>query len=238
MASGGVGDYVGWVEATEVLEISRRLSAALTPADLDETLRKITAAAVEVLPEVTYASITIKHADGRLETVAPTDDVVVQVDAAQYELQEGPCYETAVETTHITAPYLAEDERWPKYGPIAVAAGIEAQAGLRLFEAKASNGALNLYADRPGAFRDLGALGELFTHQAAMALGYARQVHQLQAAVQTRQLIGQAVGLVMERYNMDDARAFGFLARLSQTSNTKLNVVAERLVTDVNGRSR
>lgn len=218
------------VDTNELLEASRRLSVALTPADLDETLAKITAAAVEVLPDVRYASITVRHADGRLETVAPTDDLLCEIDAAQYELKEGPCYEAATDTVHVTAPFLAEDPRFPRYAPVATAAGIQAQAGVRLFDAPASNGALNLYADHPGAFQDLGSLGELFAHQSAMALAYAREISQLNEAVRTRQLIGEAVGVVMERYNLDDARAFGLLTRLSQDSNTKLRVIAEGLL--------
>lgn len=221
-----------------MLETSRRLRTALAPGDLDETLARITAAAVEVLPEVRYASITIKHADGRLDTVAPTHDFLCEVDAAQYELQEGPCYEAAVEAAHVTAPHLAEDDRWPRYAREAVSAGIQAQAGIRLFDAKASNGALNLYADQPGAFQDLDALTELFSHQAAMALDYARHISQLEEAVRSRQLIGQAVGVVMERYDLDDARSFGFLVRLSSTQNVKLRLVAERLVEEVKERSR
>lgn len=218
----------------DVLEASRRLSEILAPGDLDTTLQRITAAAVEVLPDVQYASITVKHADGRLETFAPTDDSITDLDAVQYELQEGPCYEAAVDTVHVTSPYLADDARFPRYGPAAVSAGIQAQAGIRLFDAPASNGALNLYSVRPGAFGDLGALGQLFAHQSAVALAYARQVSHLQEAVTTRQLIGQAVGVTMERFGLDDARAFGFLARLSQDSNVKLRTVAERLLEEVN----
>ncbi|HEX6149305.1 GAF and ANTAR domain-containing protein [Nocardioides sp.] len=222
------------MNSNELLDVSRRLSAALTAADLDETLARITAAAVEVLPEVQYASITIKHADGRLETAAPTANFILDLDAAQYEFHEGPCYEAAVETVHVAAPHLAGDGRWPRYTPIALAAGVEAQAGIRLFDAEQSNGALNLYAERAGAFEDLGAVGELFSHQAAVALDYAREVTHLQQAVQTRQVIGQAVGVVMERFGLTDARAFAFLTRLSSTSNTKVRVVAERLVEEAN----
>jgi len=218
------------MDANRMLEASRRLSAALTPAELDVTLANITAAAVEVLPEVAYASITVKHGDGRLETFAPTDEMILDLDAAQYELQEGPCYEAAVDTVHVTAPQLANDVRFPRYAPVAVAAGIKAQAGIRLFDARASNGALNLYAEQPGAFEDFDAISELFAHQSAVALAYAQQINDLQAAIQSRQLIGQAVGIVMERYQLDDARAFGFLARLSSHENVKLRVVAQRLV--------
>lgn len=214
----------------KMVQASRRLAEALAPGDLDQTLARITAAAVEVLPEVAYASITIKHADGRLETFAPTDDLLLGIDAAQYDLQEGPCYEAAVDTVHVTSSDLASDPRFPRYAPLAVATGIAAQAGIRLFDTPESNGALNLYSLHVGAFEDLDALGHLFTHQSAMALAYARQISQLQEAVRTRQLIGQAVGVTMERFGLDEARAFGFLARLSQDNNVKLRIVAERLL--------
>ena len=222
---------------TEMLEASRRLSAALSPADLNQTLANITIAAVEVLPDVAYASIIVKHADGRLETFAPTDDILLGIDAAQYDLQEGPCYESATETVHVTAPHLAEAPRFPHYAPVAVAAGIQAQAGIRLYDAPRANGALNLYSERAGAFEDLGPITELFTHQSAMALAYAQQISDLRNAIQSRQLIGQAVGIVMERYQLDDARAFGFLARLSSHENIKMRVVAQRLI-DENSQSQ
>jgi hypothetical protein len=102
----------------------------------------------------------------RLETVAPTDDALWGVDAKQYELREGPCYEAAEDSVHVVSPDLARDERFPRYAVSAVAAGLRAQAGIRLFDAPKSRGALNLYAEKLGAFSDLGALGELFRHQA------------------------------------------------------------------------
>jgi hypothetical protein len=217
-------------DEARLVDASRRLAAALGPGDLDTTLANITAAAVEVLPDVDAASMTVKHADGRLETVAPTDDRIVRLDVAQYELREGPCYDAAVDTVHITSPDIANDDRFPRYAPVVLEAGIRAQAGVRLFESPGSTGALNLYSGRVGAFEDLGLLSQLFAHQSAMALDYARQIDQLQEAVATRQVIGQAVGIVRERFGVDEAHAFSFLARLSSHENIKLRVVAERLV--------
>jgi hypothetical protein len=131
---------------------------------------------------------------------------------------------------HAAAPHLATDKRWPRYAPIAVAAGIEAQAAVRLFDADKSSGALNLYAKQAGSFTDLGAIGQFFSHQAAIAIDYAREITDLKTALTTRQLIGQAVGIVMAQYDLDEARAFAFLTRLSSTSNTKLRLVAEQVV--------
>ena len=206
------------------------MAKTLTPGDLDHTLSGITAAAVEALPDTDYASITILHSDGRLETAAPTDELLWGLDAAQYALREGPCYQAATDTVHIAAPDLARDERFPQYAATAVAAGIHAQAGIRLFDAPESRGALNLYARDLGAFSDLGAIGELFRHQAAMAIDYAREIHNLREAIRTRGTIGTAVGIVMERYHLRDDRAFAFLTRLSQDGNVKLREVAERLI--------
>ncbi|WBQ03487.1 GAF and ANTAR domain-containing protein [Kribbella sp. CA-293567] len=218
-------------------EVARQLAKSLTPGDLDHTLSRITTAAVEVLPEVVYASITVKHSDGSLETVAPTDDVLWGVDAAQYDLQEGPCYEAAVDTAHVVASDLATDARFPRYAATAVAVGIRAQAGIRLFDAPKSQGALNLYSTRIGAFGDLGSLGVLFRHQSAMAIAYAQEIHNLQEALRTRRTIGQAIGIVMERYSLTDQRAFAFLTRLSQHGNVKLNRLAEQLVTDTDSKA-
>ena len=213
-----------------LLETMRTLSKSLTPGDLDHTLSRITQAAVEVLPSVDFASMTILHADGHLETSAPTDDLIWGLDAAQYELREGPCYEAAADTVHVASPVLADDPRFPRYAAIALAAGINAQAGIRLFDAPKSRGALNLYARESGSFADLGALGALFQHQSAVAIAYARQIENLQEAVRTRGMIGQAVGIVMERYQLTDDRAFAFLTRLSQHGNVKLRTLAEQIV--------
>jgi hypothetical protein len=223
------------VNEDRLLNLAQRLVETLTPGDLDHTLSRITAAAVEALPETEYASITILHADGRLETVAPTDELLWGVDAAQYELREGPCYEAASDAVHIVSPDLAKDERFPRYAESAVGAGLRAQAGISLFDAPKSRGALNLYAEQVGAFRDLGALGELFRHQAAMAIDYAREIQNLREAVRTRTMIGTAVGIAMERYHLTDDRAFAFLTRLSQDGNVKLREVARRLIAATRG---
>jgi GAF domain-containing protein len=218
------------MDETRLLQTTRRLAETLQPGDLDETLAQITRAAIEVLPDVEYCSITVKHADGSLETVAPTHDVLLEVDAAQYTLQEGPCYHTATDTVHIIAPNLSVDERFPRYSAVAVAAGIRAQAGIRLFDAPASQGALNLYSTKVGAFEDIESLGALFAHQSALAIAYAREVGNLAEAVRTRTTIGQAVGIVMERYQLTDERAFAFLSRLSQHRNVKLRLIAQEIV--------
>ncbi len=214
----------------DLVETARRLAESLKPGDLDQTLSAITSAAVELLPDVTSASITVRHSDGRLDTFAQTRDDLLAVDAAQYALQEGPCYEAASENVHVLSPDLAHDERFPQYAAVALQYGVRAQAGLRLFDSPKASAALNLYSDKVGTFSDFDTLGSLFAHQSAMAISYAREVHNLKEAVATRTGIGQAVGIVMERYGLTDERAFAFLARVSQHRNVKLRLVAQEII--------
>ena len=225
-------------EHEQTVDVMRRLAQSLTPGDLDHTLVRITAAAVEILPGAHYASITVRHADGRLETFAETDALLLGLDAAQYDLQEGPCYDAAVDAAYTVSPHLASDERFPRYAPLAVKAGIRAQAGIRLFETPnpSAQGALNLYSRDVGSFSDMSVINRLFAHQSALALDYAREVQNLRAAMKTRQLIGRAVGIVMERYGLGEQRAFAFLARVSQTRNTKVREIAEELVAEAEER--
>jgi GAF domain-containing protein len=214
----------------ELLEAARSLSERLTPGDLDSTLEQITTAAVEVLPHVDYSSITVRHADGTLVTVAPTDPMLLRVDAEQYRLQEGPCYQAATDEQSVITPDLGDDPRFPRYGPIAVEFGLRAQIGVRLFDSPKSHGALNLYSTTVGAFEDVGSLSALFLHQAGQVIAYAQEITNLAEAVRTRTVIGQAVGIVMERYKLNDQRAFAFLQRLSSHRNIKLRVVAQEIV--------
>jgi hypothetical protein len=219
------------------LASAARLADMLKPGDLDATLSQITAAAVALIPDAAMASITVRHGD-RLETVDATDRGVFSLDAAQYTLREGPCYDAATDAVHVTAPDLASDPRFPDYGARAVEAGINAQAAFRLFERSGGvQGALNLYSAKPGAFADLGDTAVLFRSQAAVAIAYAHEVSSLNEALETRTTIGQAMGIVMERYHLNDERAFAFLTRLSQHRNVKLRRVAEEIVAEAKDSS-
>jgi hypothetical protein len=213
-----------------VIDTVNRLAKTLSVGDLDQTLRGITGAAVDVLPDVEQASITVLHDDGTLATVAETAGVVLELDARQYELRQGPCYQAAVESSHVIATDLASEERFAQYASFAVRKGVAAQAGIRLFDSRKGRGALNLYSSRVGAFTDLGMLSALFISQAAAAIAYAGEVSDLREAMNTRATIGKAVGIVMERYELSDDRAFAFLTRVSQHRNVKLRLVAQETV--------
>lgn len=222
------------IEESEILHASRSLMERLTPGDLDSTLTSITRAAVEVLPQVQYSSITMRHRDQTFESFALTSEILTELDAAQIELKEGPCFDGITEETFTVTADLRADERYPHYGPIATKMGIRSQAGLQLFSNNRTSGGLNLYSRQVGAFENIETISRLFAHHAAVALNYSIEVKTLMEAVQTRTRIGQAVGIVMERYSIPEQQAFAFLTRLSQNRNVKLRVIADELLAAAN----
>jgi GAF domain-containing protein len=225
------------MEEHELVGAAEELAATLSPHDLDHTLARVTSAAVDALPDVDYASITVRHEDGTLETVATTDQSLCDLDLRQYELQEGPCYEAAMDVPYVSATDLEHDERYPRYAPDAAKLGIRSQAGIRLFDAPNSQAGLNLYSRRVGAFADFESVAALFARQSATVIEYARELQALHEAALTRDLVGRAVGIAMERYGLSDHRAFALLTRLSKHHDVALAVVAQSIVSASEGRA-
>ena len=223
----------------EIAEAMAEVAAALrTPIDLDDTLELITRSAADTIPGIVEASISITTRTGEIQTLAPTGPQVTRADHLQYELGEGPCLDAALEEPVVAVNDLAADPRWPDFGPKAAALGFGSQVAFQFRAEPHVRGALNLYAREPNEIdRDAIELGSMFAGQIAVAMGWARQDQTMTAALATRNLIGQAVGIVMERYKLDSDRAFAFLTRLSQTSNTKLHTIATALVNQTNDQS-
>lgn len=210
-----------------------------SPERAAEALDVLTRGAVQAIPGADYASLSVRRADGTLETLAPTDPVICDLDAHQYELREGPCYEAATEASFTVTFDLEQDPRWPRYGPIAGAAGIHGQLGVYLSTSGGDRVALNVYSAVPHEFSaESIEVTEVFASHASLVMGFVHTLENLGKSVGSRQTIGQAVGIVMERYQMDEARAFGFLVRTSQHANVKLRDVAADIVTGLNGRTQ
>lgn len=115
--------------------------------------------------------------------------------------------------------------------------GLRAQLAVGLYADGDSLGGINLYSTQADEIADEAVeIAELFAAQAAIALGRSREALQMHEALESRKVIGQALGLLMERYEMNEERAFQFLMRASSTSNTKLRDVAAELVATANER--
>ena len=209
-------------------------SLAESLADIDgvtETIDQIVSFAVQEIG-TTYGGITLVKSSGRaFVTVGATHQSVVEADRIQYELREGPCVDAAVESKIVVSSYLATDERWPDWGPKASALGFNSVLSAELHARGRRIGALNLYGTSEETFspEDI-ALAALFARQGALALGYARSEEGLREALETRTVIGQAQGVLMERFEIDADRAFATLRRYSQHQNIKLKVLCHQLV--------
>jgi hypothetical protein len=228
------------VEQKELIAVVSEVAASLRlPMDLDEALERITGSAVDTIPGIDHASLSVTTKAGKIQTLAPTDPVATRADQLQYDLREGPCYEAVDGAPVLEVDDLASDLRWPAYGPKAAAAfGLGSQVAFQFLAEPHGRGALNLYANQPHAIDgETRQLGEMFAELAAVALGWSRQDQTLQEALSTRELIGQAIGIVMERYRLDADRAFAFLVRTSQAGNVKLRDVATGIIADAAGKA-
>ena len=199
---------------------------------LDDTLQRIVEVARESVPGFDQVGITTVDKKGTPTTRATTGELVRTLDAAQYGLREGPCVDTLRGADSVVASHLADDGRWPRYVPVAAEHGVQSQLALKLYlDAEGTMGGLNLYSTTsPTVDPAAESVAELFATHAALALGNARERETLNEALTTRQVIGQAVGIVMERYQISSDRAFDFLVRASSVGNLKLRDVAQELV--------
>lgn len=197
---------------------------------LDNTAESVVSLARDNL-ECDYAGITIGHRNGRLESLAVTDPVVEKADRLQYDLREGPCVAALWEQDSFAAEEIAEDARWPTWGPAAAELGLRSLLATRMTTSGHYVGALNLYSARSRTFTaDDVSFAHVFAQQAAVALRNARRLEQLQVAIDGRTLIGQAQGILMERFTLTSEQAFAVLRRVSQDSNLKLHAIAAELI--------
>jgi len=195
-----------------------------------QTVDQVAQVACEVLT-CDYASVTLRVGRGALETVAATHPVVEKADALQYEFSEGPCFDAVEEGGDYLAQEVANDSRWPIWGPAAANLGLHSLLGVRLHTRHTTLGALNLYAAKPRQYDDEDVvLARIFAAHASVALAASTDQDNLRRAIDTRHAIGQAQGILMERYSLDNDQAFAALRRLSQDGNVKLKVVAQRIV--------
>jgi hypothetical protein len=211
-------------------ELSRALAAG---SDVEALLDHVVGQATATVEACDYASVSLLGPGGRIRTPVATDRLVVELDELQYEAGEGPCVEAVRGTApSVYSPDLARDERWPAFGPQAGGRGIGSLASYKL-SAEGTAAALNLYARRPDAFaegdRDA---AYLLTNFASVVLTSTRarlQAAQLEQALESRDVIGQAKGVLMERERVTADEAFEMLRRSSQRLNRKLRDLAEEI---------
>ena len=196
------------------------------------TLDRIVAYAVDLVDGCEHAGILQLHGGRRVETPAVTSDLVRKSDRAQQEGGEGPCFDAlqhGLPILRITDMGTC-DERWPRFAPRARELGIGSMIGLLLYTEEDELGALNLYSSRRNAFGERSErVGWLLASHAAVLYAAARTHSQLEAAMASRKDIGEALGLVMATYHLDEDQALKLLKQVSQDRNIKLRDLARSI---------
>ncbi len=220
-------DAVADQDVYRVAEIARRLAEA---DDLDETLQRIVDLAADYLEPCDGVTMTV-YRGGKPITPASTDAAARDADLAQYRTDEGPCL-TALRDHHvIVIKDIETDDRWPLWRAEVSELGWSSMMGVRLFLGEDTMGALNLYSRTADAFDGHHqALAQVFASHASVAMKAAISEQGLHRALATRDFIGQAKGVLMERRRLSGEEAFATLRRLSSRHNIKLRDLARQIV--------
>ncbi|WP_081495141.1 GAF and ANTAR domain-containing protein [Mycolicibacterium chubuense] len=200
--------------------------------DSDTVIAELAEHAAAEVPGAAHAGITLTRNAKHIETPAATSQWPLLLDKIQQRHREGPCLTAAWEEKTVHVPNLETDERFPNYRRDALAeTPIRAVMAFQLFIAGETLGALNVYAEEPHVFGpESRTMGLIFAAHSSVAWNSARREEQFRRALSSRDVIGQAKGMIMERYRVDAVQAFELLRKLSQDSNVPLTQVAVDLV--------
>jgi putative methionine-R-sulfoxide reductase with GAF domain len=211
----------------------------LSEQTVDSVLELVATLAKKTVPQTIAVGVTLLR-ETKFVTAAYTDEIVRTVDGYQYQAGEGPCLDAARENLRYEITDMPGETRWPRYTPRAADDGISSSLSLPLTARDAPIGALNLYSDRVGAFETVGETGTIFAEQASVILANAQEYtstaqvnDQLKEALKTRELIGEAKGILMERERINEDEAFDILRRISQHQNIKLRAIAQEVVDSI-----
>ncbi|MDR7254822.1 GAF domain-containing protein [Nocardioides sp. BE266] len=215
----------------QLADAVRELNAQSDPPHTLETMVAITP---EFFDYCDFVGVSLVERD-RIRTPAATNEKLRELDESQYDLGQGPCREAIREHETVLVEDLETDDRWPVWGRAMVTElGIRSSLSFRLFTRPDNSwGALNVYSTRPHAFSDEDVLhGHTIAAMSAVVLARSINDEHLARALESRTVIGQALGMVMERYGLDEETAFNVLRRLASEDNRKLRDLAAQVVAD------
>lgn len=215
--------------AGQLSELARSLQQE---EDLEATLAAMVHAALELIPGAAAASISVARAHRTMTSHAASSQLAAIVDRLQEEHGEGPCLDAAYVETIVRAPDFRREDRWPSFAPAAAEAGARSMLCFQLYTDEKDLGALNIYGAEAEVFTAKSEeAGLLVAAHAAVAFADAQHINRLNQALTTRDLIGQAKGILMERFKITAQQAFVVLTTVSSRTNLKLREVAEQLAT-------
>ncbi len=222
-----------------VEQLLRKLNRiTLVDRPLNDVLGDIVRVAAEAIAGAESTSITLVHQDNAY-TAAHHGEAALAADEIQYGRGYGPCMDAARGGVVIRIDDMRTEPRFGDYPQFAAEHGVRSSLSVPLPYQGSSIGALNVYSSQPSAFVAPQELEEALLVAEVLAVAvlnadcYARvseEAHNLRQAMQSRAVIEQAKGILMERFKLTSDQAFDVLTRASQESNVKLREVARRLV--------
>ncbi|KUI31267.1 response regulator receiver protein [Mycobacterium sp. IS-1742] len=224
-------------EPADVDGVHRRIAELVqelhgrTDADADTVLAELVEHAAAEIPGADYAGVTVTRNARKIETPAATHKWPIVLDEIQERHREGPCLTAAWDERIVHVRDLERDDRFPRYRRDALErTPIRSIMAFQLFIADETMGAINVYAETPDAFDSASReIGLIFAAHSSVAWNSARRDEQFHQALASRDIIGQAKGMIMERYSVDAVQAFALLRKLSQDSNVPLIQIATDL---------
>jgi GAF domain-containing protein len=214
--------------ARRMAELARSVAA---PRHIDDVLSNVTATTVELLPGADTAGVLLVSKGGKFESLYGTSELIYEVDRLQEKHNAGPCVEAAINELVVRTEDFETETRWPQYSKEVCELGVRSSISFKLYTGDRTAGALNVFSRRPHSFdADSEVIGSILAAHAAAAILASRDSQQLQTALLSRDLIGQAKGILMERFDVDAVGAFEMLRKLSQQMNVRLAEVARRVV--------
>jgi anti-anti-sigma factor len=227
-----------------VSTILKRMAAVSSDDEIvSRALRLVVALAQATVGGADGVSISLRR-DGTLSTVAASDQVILAMDAGQYETGEGPCVDASVKGRRFHAEVLDTDSRWPAFTPKALALGINSILSSPLEASNTPVGALNIYSRATSAFavKDQ-VLASIFAREASLILRDAQggmtdqQLDdRMSQALRTRELISQAQGVIMHRDGIGEDLAYTKLRRDSLQNGRPLHERAQEVVDSAHHR--
>ena len=219
-------DLASW---STVEQLVRTLRVPI--GDAEELVSRICAEAARMVPAVRDVGVIVTDPERNLLTVCASGPIPRQLDELQVETGTGPCLTAARKQIVVRMYDVAADTRWAEFCGAALDRGVASMLCVPLFVDDQKLGTLSLYGERPGAFRDnVEPIARVLATLSAIALADSRHRARMERALQNRDLIGQAKGILMYRHGVGADEAFAMLAQRSQRTNSKLLTVAERVV--------
>ncbi|MFI7062529.1 GAF and ANTAR domain-containing protein [Kribbella sp. NPDC050124] len=215
---------------TGAADVFARLAVELHDSEgVEETVDAVVAFALQAL-NCSHAGVALA-VHGKPEVPAATDPMVSEIFEWQMAGGFGPLVQSMREHSTLLVQDVATDHRWPEWAAKVLSLGVRSVLDVPLTTGAGVVGVLGLYSTAPDAFTpDDEAIAHILARHASVALATARSEATLAQAVDARKLVGQAMGILMERYGVDSDQAFAILKRYSQDTNTKLRDVAQQLI--------